>query len=286
VLHGLLSGAIDYAGLFPPAGLSLPEAFANYQDYQSSPDAWALGRFVIPVSRLEELRQVPFTAHRSPLTVVMDRDLAESLLALERFDAKGPRGLQVESVELRVTSVAAVESTLSALPARWARYLEVPFGAEHEALLDAVAAGGGFAKLRTGGTSAEAFPSPEQLVLRLVSLARRRLAFKATAGLHHALRGSYRLTYEAAAPDGVMFGYLNLLLAAAVLWQGDDPASAEAALLEQDPASIRLRDAALQWRDTQFAAATLAALRRGFFHGFGSCSFREPLDELVARGWS
>ena len=42
----LLRGAIDYAGLFPPAQLSMAEAVANHADYLASGDAWALGRFV------------------------------------------------------------------------------------------------------------------------------------------------------------------------------------------------------------------------------------------------
>ena len=40
--------------------------------------------------------------------------------------------------------------------------------------------------------------------------------FKATAGLHHPLRAEFPLTYDAGAPVGAMFGYLNVFLAAGI----------------------------------------------------------------------
>ena len=54
-LRALLAGAIDYAGMFPPASLPLGQAFDNYLRYRSGPDAWMLGRFVCPVGRLPDL---------------------------------------------------------------------------------------------------------------------------------------------------------------------------------------------------------------------------------------
>jgi hypothetical protein len=54
-LRALLSGIIDYAGLFPPASLPLEQAIRNYARYRTEPEAWMLGRFVCPVERLKEL---------------------------------------------------------------------------------------------------------------------------------------------------------------------------------------------------------------------------------------
>ena len=51
----MLMGAIDYAGLFPPAQLDMPGAVAEYASYLASGDRWALGWFVVPATRLEEL---------------------------------------------------------------------------------------------------------------------------------------------------------------------------------------------------------------------------------------
>ena len=57
-LCSLFSSAIDYAGLFPPAGLSMAEAARQHSLYVKSPHAWALGRFVLPAKRLAELESV------------------------------------------------------------------------------------------------------------------------------------------------------------------------------------------------------------------------------------
>ena len=54
---------VDYAGLFPPAGLDMRAAVGNYARYAAGPWAWALGRFIVPVSRLEELER----AHKEHL---------------------------------------------------------------------------------------------------------------------------------------------------------------------------------------------------------------------------
>src|SRR6266702_4477127 len=54
-LRALLAGGIDYAGMFPPAKLSLEVAFRNYLEYRKSPDAWMLGRFICPAQKLGEV---------------------------------------------------------------------------------------------------------------------------------------------------------------------------------------------------------------------------------------
>ena len=52
-LHALVAGVVDYAGLFPPAALDMEEAVAGFAAYRTSPDAWMLGRFVVPVARID-----------------------------------------------------------------------------------------------------------------------------------------------------------------------------------------------------------------------------------------
>ena len=53
-LRILMTGLIDYAGLFPPAALSMNTSVRNFDDYRRSQHAWILNRFVVPVVRLEE----------------------------------------------------------------------------------------------------------------------------------------------------------------------------------------------------------------------------------------
>ena len=57
-VDALLSGLVDYAGLFPPASQGMREALENYASYRKGEDRSALGRFIVPVSRLKELETV------------------------------------------------------------------------------------------------------------------------------------------------------------------------------------------------------------------------------------
>ncbi|MBC7772570.1 MAG: hypothetical protein H7210_08770 [Pyrinomonadaceae bacterium] len=56
-LMTLLHGLVDYAGLYPPAKLGMAAAVDNYATYLHSRESWMLGRFICPVSRLEEFRR-------------------------------------------------------------------------------------------------------------------------------------------------------------------------------------------------------------------------------------
>src|SRR4051812_15545083 len=56
-LETLLAGLVDYAGLFPPAAEKMRKALENYAGYLEGGDARALGRFIVPVSRLEEMER-------------------------------------------------------------------------------------------------------------------------------------------------------------------------------------------------------------------------------------
>ena len=54
-LHVLLEHLIDYAGLFPPAALSMQDAVRNYARYRDGDYAWALGPFIVPKERAHEV---------------------------------------------------------------------------------------------------------------------------------------------------------------------------------------------------------------------------------------
>ena len=54
-LRALLEHLVDYAGLFPPAGLTMQDAVRNYARYRDGEHAWALGNFVVPQARASEV---------------------------------------------------------------------------------------------------------------------------------------------------------------------------------------------------------------------------------------
>src|SRR6185436_8562609 len=107
---------------------------------------------------------------------------------------------------------------------------------------------GGLAKVRTGALTPEAIPSPESLAAFLADAAARRLAFKATAGLHHPLRSNRALTYAIDTPRAAMHGFLNVFAAAAFAWHGTEPAALVDLLQETDITAFRFDDDALDWR--------------------------------------
>jgi hypothetical protein len=133
--------------------------------------------------------------------------------------------------------------------------------------------------------SADAFP-PAATVARFLRAGREHgVVLKATAGLHHPVRGEFPLTYAPDAPRGRMFGFLNLLVAAALTHGDAAEPDVVAALEESDPSAFALDRDAVRWRGHRLDAARLEATRRDLFRSFGSCSFTEPLDGLRSLSW-
>ena len=98
------------------------------------------------------------------------------------------------------------------------------------------------------------------------------------------MRGDYRLTYADDAPRGTMGGYLNLFVAAAFARQGMAENSVTGLLDEREPRAFHFTDDAISWRDHSLALDDVIAARTSFAMAFGSCSFREPLDDLQQLG--
>lgn len=286
IASSLLGDAIDYAGLFPPAQRTMSDAVREYGDLRDSAEAWALGRFVVPAGRLEELAGALLArlVSESPwlLSATAGEDLATDLAAVAELPSRLPvQRARVDTVEFRVPTVDALTEALVAVPVNLTRYAEIPLGPDPVPFVAVLERHLAFAKFRTGGTVPDAIPGPEVLLLALDAVVRAGVPFKCTAGLHHPVRGSYRLTYASDSPAATMHGFLNVTLAAAALQQGNGLDTARAILLETDPAAFVFSEDAVRWRDAVFGQALLRALRRRGFRAFGSCSFREPVDELA-----
>jgi hypothetical protein len=275
----LLTGLIDYAGLYPPAGLDMPSAVLNYRSYQQGPHAFALGRFIVDIARTEELRQVAGEHLRSmPLSLI-----SPSEIELQSLTALTDAGFRIESIEMKCSEPATIAELGRRLPRNIERYIETPI-AESAELLDALAASGMHAKLRMGGVVPEAFPDARSVALFLKELLRRNIAFKATAGLHHPLRARHRVTYALDSSLALMHGFVNLACAAMLLHSGWSVDDAVATLEDQNPDSWDLSADVIRCRSFAWNIAPLRDLR-SFFLSFGSCSFTEPIADLEALGW-
>jgi len=282
----LLDGLVDFAGLFPPAAQPMPAAVAAYARYVNGPERAKLGRFVVPVARLGELVSVvdalpggsaPGSNAPWRLSVLA---VANDAATLAAFDAEHGGRLVIDTVEAKAASVAEVGQLGAALGRRYFVYVEIPAQDDPAPLVAAIKAEGFRAKIRTGGVVAEAFPAPADVLRFLAACADARVPFKATAGLHHPLRGEFALTYAADSSSGTMFGFLNVFLAAVLLHAGAPRGDLVALLEERDPRSIAADDARIRWRGLTVTTAQIAAARATFAGSFGSCSFEEPVREL------
>lgn len=189
--RALLSRLFDHAPMFPPAGMALPDALAEDARAQASPDAWLLGRFVVP------------------------------------------EGTRVDGRELAV----------------------VGGGRERQGDIVYVE---GVSKIRCGGAS---IPSVDELAAFVRGCREHGVAFKATAGLHHA--------YPTGAGE---HGFLNLL-AAAVFGDEADALRAPRGAFQLDADSFR-------WDGRAAGGDELARVRENLMRSIGSCSFFEPVGEL------
>ncbi|MBA3443622.1 MAG: hypothetical protein H0T58_02040 [Gemmatimonadales bacterium] len=285
----LLSESIDYAGLFPPAELDMGTALNNYAQYLVGPSSWALGRFIVPVSRLAELevalQRIPSRQLELPrrFAALLGKDVEEDVQLLEAFNRHhSDRGATIDSVEVKATSENSIGAITRVVPASFETYIEIPIDREPGGLIAAIGQGGRRAKVRTGGVTQDAFPPTADLVRFLREAAHRGVPFKATAGLHHPLRAAYRLTYAEGGPSGTMFGFLNLLLAVAFLRSGmKDPEVAQV-LEEGEPDGFQADDSGITWRKRFLDLKVLGDMRRLGMISFGSCSFTEPLSDLEA----
>lgn len=288
-LRVLLAGVVDYAGLFPPAALGMQAAAREYAAARRGTDAWLLGRFVLPASRLDELGAAILELGASagppwPLSALLGDDARADLARVADFgDRHASRGA-VEAVEAKAARAEDVDALAGVLPAGSEAYVEVPLAADPEPLIAALRRHGLCAKARTGGTTAAAFPTPEQVARFLATCARLGVRAKATAGLHHPLRGDYPLSDAADAARGRMFGYLNVLFAAAAAREGAGEATLVSILEEADAAALRVEADGIAAGGLRFRLEALESLRRDGFVGFGCCSFREPVDDARALG--
>lgn len=288
--RALLAGIVDYAGLFPPAGLDMRSAVGNYARYLASEDAWALGRLVVPAARLEEFAAAKASlsgqgaaAAEWRLSATLGADVPAELDRVRRFN-RAHAGLGVvDVVEAQLDSAEAIASTV-ATARGLDLFVEVPVREDPKPLLQAVRDGGAKAKIRTGGITPDAFPPTEAVARFLRGCRELGLAFKATAGLHHPVRGLYPLTYEAGAACATMYGFLNVLVAAALVANEAGDEAVCTALEWSDAAAVRVESDAIELAGARVGAGELRGLRERFAISFGSCSFREPMDELRAAG--
>ena len=267
------------------------DAVQRFADYQRREDRWGLARLVVPVGRLGEFESAlnslapgDRAAARFPLAALAGTDLAADRAAIQAFNQRhdGQHGVRVESLELRVGQRRRYRRGGQRLGGELELYCELPLAADLPSLVGATKRIGARAKIRMGGVKPVDFPAPEAVLAFLASCVAERLACKATAGLHHPVRGPAPLTYEPGSARATMYGYINLILAAAVLWHHRPESEAYELLRLPDRDALHVTPEGIEWGGIKLSAAEIETTRRHFLLAIGSCSFTEPMDELAA----
>jgi hypothetical protein len=265
-----LSSLVDDAAIFPPGNLPLPEAVPAHREHRASAYADLVGPFVISDIRIPDLLEELDDATEPLAVTVVVTGGAGAIEPAVRWATKSGL-LDVRSVEtpLRdeddlarnarrvVTAVDQVREDLGEIPV----YVEPPrvFGEPTHgwlAALDEIADAELRVKFRTGGLEVDTFPTPSELAASIDAALDRELAFKCTAGLHHAVR------------QGHQHGFLNILEATAAAIEG----------ASRDEVVAALETADIKIQTDGFESA------RRWFTSFGCCSVIEPLEDLVELG--
>ncbi|GJM26476.1 MAG: hypothetical protein DHS20C16_28910 [Phycisphaerae bacterium] len=319
----LMSGLIDYAGLFPPAKLPMDRAVALYNGYRQCPESWMLGRFICPCTRAEEfiLHAEIFLDQARPdnpwrISALgelvkdarfIDRATSNSLAAIADLTDQFSEGVCVDAYECRwpadvleASDPKQIADLLGSLVGAFDEYapvathifLEVPFGdgwkTKVPAFIESVAnarpesaAGHRVSlKIRTGGVTADLFPSPEQVACFVNACVTSKIAFKATAGLHHPIR----LFHDSV--DTRMHGFINVFGGAMLLAnQLIDEAGMKTLLEDEDPDAFEFSEDGFGWNGRKISAEQIAEFRKEVAISFGSCSFDEPVDDLDDLEW-
>ena len=295
-LRALLGHSIDYAGMFPPCSLELEPALGKQAQYVRLHDRWMLGAFVLPVEGFEAAKE--FLSLFDPLRplrvsalgpktengAAFREALAETDAVIRPFAAHNVDLVSVVQLEMflphdvELAFLKKARSLIGNLPAFWEAPLEkteqtIALLAELNSDVDKPTFG---FKLRTGGVTADAFPTSQQIARALVTPATHQVPIKFTAGLHHPIR-QYRDEVHTK-----MHGFLNVLGAAVLAAEHKWDAHQTAAMLEDENAeSFSFDDEFFAWHEWKIDIKRLKD-RRKFVTSFGSCSFDEPREDLRA----
>ena len=281
----LLAELFDHAPLFPPASLSMDAALAEHELALRGDYRWMLGGFVVAASRMGELRDATAGRRHPPprLAVVATASADASDLAQDAH------GFTVDLVEMLAPDgefkrhATHLRALVDATRARFG-FLELPLGsldadAIQAGVLAAHGAGVGV-KVRCGGEHAAQVPAPAALAGVIAACANAGVPMKATAGLHHPFRHPD--------PGGgwMAHGFVNVAAAALLAGLRDlgEPAVAEVLADDAGVGAFTFDRDRLRWRDLELTADEIAAGRRSVFVSIGSCSFSEPVEDLVALG--
>ena len=293
-LKYFMTSLIDYAGLFPPAGLDIDTAVRNYAGYLASEEGWMLGRCIIPAPQLHRV-----TFHSGFHCSV----IVSPAVSQEELDQLGAFKGCVEMVEVRLPDIAGspdrysdhllqIKSRLQQAGLQDVQLFieggnveDVAIPATAIAAFNNSSSGDNIIKnigykLRCGGLDKQAFPSPEKVAEVISSCREYDIPIKFTAGMHHPLR-NYSTDIEV-----MQHGFINIFGAALLCW-GCNLSTGEIAecLRDETADHFHFTEKGFSWTNRTISTSEIKGLRQGKVISFGSCSFAEPIEGLRSLGF-
>ncbi|MEO8664811.1 MAG: hypothetical protein ABI462_04885 [Ignavibacteria bacterium] len=313
-LKAFTTGLIDYAGLFPPAKLKLEDACRNYLNYINGDHKFMLSKFICPVTLFSELEKlIPGTFpdtndfHISAIGRSADNSndfnklFDDDIVSWKKFNSGVKEKIKVTSFEVKIpleivstNDPKHIAIFLDNISSRIRNQISQPVmlfiegssGNNRKDNLRSLINGieihdqkifdTGF-KLRTGGTEAGAFPSPEHIAFSIRQCLDRKVPMKFTAGLHHPFP-----LYDKSI--GVrMYGFINVFAAGIIAMRHNiSDAGIEELLNDNNASNFIFTDEYFSWKDWNIGIADIEYARKALVLSFGSCSFDEPVDDLKA----
>jgi hypothetical protein len=273
----LMSRAIDYAGMFPPANLPLAEALCKWNEYQLHPNAGFLGSFVLRAALVAGLEHAPARV--------------SVLVRAQEITRRSHVHLKAESVEIDLPPEAYsnghhalcdfLDTAGSAFPNAGRIFIELDWRKNYAPLMSAICERRSSfgVKLRTGGLTPESIPPSADVARFLLAAAAHELPLKATAGLHVPVPN---------VNPGVgarMHGFLNFFCAGFLAFSGRGSGDSIARVLEEFTYEhFSFGEDSMRCGATVFLKDEVERLRARYILSFGSCSFLEPVEHLAAHG--
>jgi hypothetical protein len=295
----VLDRAIDYAGMYPPASLSLPEALKSYHRHRSGAEAWMVKRMVLPVDAISKIDSGALGSGGEFRFALIPRREASDWLASLRTDLetlkfflrKCPAAV-ADVLEILLPAVSNTEEAEKLLRSAtgqlvgYTAFFEVVTGPDFlrrfKGAAEAVAGFSGHSwglKLRTGGTTADLYPAPSAVARALVIARDHGVPIKFTAGLHHPIRHWNKSVGTR------MHGFINIVMAGLLAHHhGLSPERVSSILEEEEPSNFSFTELTADWRDLALPVEAIPKWREQV-GSFGSCSVDEPKEDLERLGW-
>lgn len=243
-LQKIMNGLIDYAGLFPPAKLPLDEAINEYVSHVSDEKEWMLGRFIIPLSKLNDLeKHIPkfskigtirlsvlggqstsdkefLEQTKNEISLINEyREKHKGKIAIEAIETKLPSSSPSKEVMMKVVNLLNANNLEHYHEFPKLPYVGINYATNEDEgdwdekitptieMISKLKNAG--IKLRCGGIVKEAFPSVEQVAAMIQNCSISQVPLKFTAGLHHPIR------HHSSEYDTEMHGFINMFSASA-----------------------------------------------------------------------